>query len=69
MPPATLRRMIEGIPALSQPPVAADVEAYFAETDLPAVAKTVAQNLEKLKRNRLLRARETEPVAAYLRNR
>jgi puromycin-sensitive aminopeptidase len=66
MPPMTLRRMIEGIPALSQPEVANDVAAYFAETDLPGVAKTVAQNLEKLQTNRLLRARETEALSEYL---
>jgi puromycin-sensitive aminopeptidase len=66
MPPMTLRRMIEGIPALSQPGVANDVAAYFAETDLPMVAKSVAQNLEKLKTNRLLRERETEALSDYL---
>ncbi len=69
MPPMTLRRMIEGIPALSRPDVASDVEAHFAETDLAVAAKTVAQNLEKLRTNRLLRERETAALSEYLRPR
>jgi len=66
MPPVTLRRMIEGIPALSQPAAAADVHAHFAETDLPIAKKTVAQNLEKLTINTGLRARESGPVNEFL---
>ena len=66
MPPMTLRRMIEGLPELSQPNVAPDVEAHFAETDLPVAQKTVAQNLEKLRTNRLLRERETSVLKEYL---
>jgi hypothetical protein len=46
--------------------VAADVEAFFAETDLPMVAKALSQNLEKLHINRLLRERETSRLSTYL---
>ena len=59
IPPMTLRRMAEGIPALSRPDVAADVQAFFAETPVPAIAKTLAQNLEKLEARVALRARES----------
>ena len=59
MPPMTLRRLVDGLPALSRPDVAADVMAYFAETEIPAIAKALAQNLEKLQMNTLLRERET----------
>ena len=66
LPTMTQRRMVEGIPALSRPEVAAEVEAFFAETRLPHAAKSVAQNLERLRANVLLRQRETEAVAAFL---
>jgi puromycin-sensitive aminopeptidase len=66
LPPMTLRSLIGGIPALSEPGVAADVEAHFSEVELPTVAKTVAQNLEKLRTNTLLRERETGVLADYL---
>jgi puromycin-sensitive aminopeptidase len=69
MPPATLRRVVEGIPALSLPEVATDVEAFFAELDLPVVAKTISQNLEKLRINRMLRERETTRLTTYLETR
>jgi puromycin-sensitive aminopeptidase len=66
LPTMTQRRMIEGLPALSQPEVAAEVEAFFAETSLPHCAKAIAQNLERLRANVLLRERETKRVASYL---
>ena len=64
----TQRRMVEGIPALSRPEVAAEVEAFFAETPLPHATKSVAQNLERLRANVVLRQRETEAVAAFLKS-
>jgi puromycin-sensitive aminopeptidase len=64
MPPMTLRRLTDGLPALSRPDVAADVAAYFAETEVPAIAKALAQNLEKLRMNTLLREREAEAFSS-----
>lgn len=58
MPPMTIRRVVDGLPALSQPEVAADIQAFFAEHPLPAAAKALAQNLEKLQAMVALRQRE-----------
>ncbi len=66
MPPMTIRRMIEGLSALSQPSVEADVQAFFSEIDLPVAAKTIDQALERLRANRLLRERETDRIGGYL---
>jgi puromycin-sensitive aminopeptidase len=65
MPGLTKRRITEGLSGLSQPEVAADVKAFFAETPLPEAATSLAQNLELLDANVLLRARETPVVTAY----
>jgi len=66
LPTMTQRRMIEGLPALSKPEVAAEVQAFLAETRLPHVAKSIAQNLERLRANVLLRERETKAVSEFL---
>lgn len=66
LPTMTQRRMVEAIPALSRPEVAAEVEAFFAETRLPHAAKSVAQNLERLRANVMLRKRETNAVGEFL---
>jgi ERAP1-like C-terminal domain len=65
MPGMTKRRIPEGLSGLSQPEVAADVKAFFAETPLPEAATSLAQNLELLDANVLLRARETPVVTEY----
>lgn len=65
MPGLTKRRITEGLSGLSQPEVAADVKAFFAETPLPEAATSLSQNLELLDANVLLRARETPVVTAY----
>lgn len=65
MPGLTKRRITEGLSGLSQPEVAADVKAFFAETPLPEAATSLAQNLELLDANVMLRARETPVVTAY----
>jgi puromycin-sensitive aminopeptidase len=65
MPGMTKRRVVEGIPALSKPEVAADVKAFFAETPLPEAASALEQNLENLDANVRLRERETEVVEEY----
>ena len=69
MPPMTIRRMVEGLPALSQPDIAADVEAFFATTDIPAAHKALTQALERLRVNRDLRLRETERLGRFLEER
>jgi hypothetical protein len=61
----TRRRAVEGIPALSQPEVAADVKAFFAEHPMPEATRFLTQNLELLDTNVLLRERETPVVTAY----
>jgi puromycin-sensitive aminopeptidase len=65
MPGMTKRRVVEGIPALSKPEVAADVKAFFAETPFPEAASALEQNLENLDANVKLRERETEVVEEY----
>jgi puromycin-sensitive aminopeptidase len=65
MPGLTKRRITEGLSGLSQPELAADVKAFFAETPLPEAATSLAQNLELLDANVMLRARETPVVTAY----
>jgi puromycin-sensitive aminopeptidase len=66
LPATTLRRMVEALSDLSQPEVAADVTAFFAETPVPAATKALAQSLERLQANVALREREAGPLADYL---
>ncbi len=68
MPGMTKRRVVEGLPALSQHGVAADVKAFFAETPLPEAASALEQNLEQLDANIKLRERETEVLEKYFGN-
>ncbi len=65
MPGMTRRRVVEGLPALSQPEVAADVKAFFAEHPIPEAAMALAQALEKLDSNLLLRQRATPTLSSY----
>lgn len=65
MPGMTRTRVIEGIPALSQPEVAADVKGFFAEHPLPEASRTLEQRLELLDANVKLRERETNEVTDY----
>ena len=66
MPPMTLRRLVEGLPGLSHPDIAQDVEAFFAERSLPVIETTAKQNIERLRANVLMRTRETDPLSARL---
>lgn len=65
MPGMTKQRVVEGLPALSQPEVAADVKAFFAEHPVPDAKRALAQKLERLDANVALRERETERVTEY----
>ncbi|HET9261175.1 MAG TPA: M1 family metallopeptidase [Acidimicrobiia bacterium] len=65
MPGMTRTRVIEGLPALSQLEVAADVKGFFAEHPLPEASRTLEQRLELLDANVKLRERETDEVTEY----
>ena len=65
MPGMTKPRVVEGIPALSQPEVANDVRGFFAENPIPEAARALTQRLEMLETNVGLRERETETVSRY----
>ncbi len=65
MPGLTRRRVVEGLPALSQPEVALDVKAFFAEHPIPEAARALSQKLELLEANLQLRERETPVITAY----
>jgi aminopeptidase N len=65
MPGMTRHRVVEGLPALSQPEVAADVKGFFAEHPIPEASRALSQKLELLDANVVLRERETPIVAEY----
>jgi puromycin-sensitive aminopeptidase len=65
MPGMTKTRIVEGISALSQPDVAAEVKAFLLEHPIPEATRSVEQNLEKLDANVRLRHRETAVVTTY----
>ena len=65
MPGMTRPRVVEGLPALSQPEVAADVKAFFAEHPIEEAVRSLSQKLELLDINVALRERETDTVTAY----
>ncbi|MEA1903202.1 MAG: M1 family aminopeptidase [Actinomycetota bacterium] len=65
MPGMTRPRIAEGLSALSQPEVAADVKAFFAEHPVKEATRAIAQNLEKLDVNVAMRERETDVVTSY----
>ena len=59
--------MLEGITALADETVAADVQAFFAEHEVPQGAKQLAQHLERQRAGVALRAATARPSAAALR--
>jgi hypothetical protein len=65
-PSNTMVRMAEGVRALSDPAVAQDVLAFFAEHSLPQGERTLAQHLERLRVNVAFRERERPALAAAL---
>ncbi len=65
-PPMTQARMADGLPALSDPEVAAEVAAFLAENPLPHAAKAVEQKLERLSALVEMRERETGALAGAL---
>ncbi|MFO7548309.1 MAG: M1 family metallopeptidase [Acidimicrobiia bacterium] len=65
-PAMSLRRLVEGLPYLSRPAVATDVQAFLAETPVPHATKATTQNLELLEAMVAARAREGAGVATFL---
>ena len=58
IPPAAKRRLIDLLPNRSEPDVAASIEAWFEDHEIPGGALAVRQQLELLKANVGLRGRE-----------
>jgi puromycin-sensitive aminopeptidase len=65
-PSSTIVRMLDGVKVLVAPEVANDVLAFFAEHEVPQGARTLAQQLERLRVNVALREREAAGLAASL---
>jgi aminopeptidase N len=65
-PRNTIVRMVGSITTLTDPQVAADVRAFFAEHPIEQAAKTLEQLLERLQVNTALKAREKDRFAAAL---
>ena len=55
--------MLSGIKALSKPELAADVEAFFKDHDVPQGRLMLEQHMEKLRVNVALREREAKRLA------
>ncbi|MGI9052751.1 MAG: ERAP1-like C-terminal domain-containing protein, partial [Ilumatobacteraceae bacterium] len=66
-PSNTIVRMVDPLRLLTDPSVAADVQAFFAEHPIEQAAKTLDQILERQRVNVALRAREHDRLAAALR--
>ena len=67
MPPQNRRRMLDLIMYRSEPEVAADIEAWFAEHPIAGADKHVEQQLERLRVRVGLRRREAERLGDALR--
>jgi puromycin-sensitive aminopeptidase len=65
-PRNTIVRMIGSVTSLTEPEVAADVQAFFAEHPIEQAAKTLDQILERQRVNTALKAREKDRFAASL---
>ena len=59
-------RMLDGVKALSQPDIAAEVTAFFDSHDVPQGELTLQQHLERLRVNVALREREAQRLGAAL---
>ncbi len=66
LPPVTLRNILSGLSSLSTPELAAEVETFFADREVPSGAKALAQKLEQLRANVALGERESERLVAQL---
>ncbi|MEJ7584735.1 MAG: ERAP1-like C-terminal domain-containing protein [Acidimicrobiales bacterium] len=66
-PSNSIPRLLDGIRVITDPAVAADVEAFLAEHPVPQGARIVAQHLERMQVSVSLRKREAEALADALR--
>ena len=65
-PSNSIARLLDGVRTISDPSLAADVDAFIAEHPVPQGAKTVAQHLERMHVSVALAEREAEGLAAAL---
>ena len=65
-PSNSIVRMLHGIRAVSDPALAADVEAFVAEHPVPQAKQTLLQHLERMRVSVAFRDREAERLAAGL---
>jgi puromycin-sensitive aminopeptidase len=68
-PSNSIVRMLGGITALDQPELAASVTDFLSEQEVPQGAKQLAQHLERLRVNVMLREREAERFRSALTDR
>ena len=66
MPSMTRSRLLDGLPALSEPAVADEIETFFSQNPLPSSAKAQSQKLERMRAMVAMRDRESAGVAAAL---
>jgi puromycin-sensitive aminopeptidase len=65
-PDNAIVRMLDGFKSLSEPDIAAEIEAFFQSHKVPQGELTLQQHLERLRVNTALREREAAPLAAAL---
>ena len=65
-PSNSIVRMLHGIRTVSQPALAADIEAFLAEHPVPQAKQTLLQHLERLRVSVALREREAGDLASSL---
>jgi puromycin-sensitive aminopeptidase len=65
-PDNSIARMVDTVTLLTDPPVVADVQGFFAEHPIPQAAKTLDQILERQRVNSATRLRERDRLAAAL---
>jgi puromycin-sensitive aminopeptidase len=65
-PDNAIVRMLDGFKALSEPDIAAEIEAFFQSHTVPQGELTLQQHLERLRVNASLREREAASLTAVL---
>jgi len=63
-PDNTIVRMVDSVKLLTDPPVVADVQGFFAEHPIPQAAKTLDQILERQRVNAAANVRERPRLSA-----
>ena len=65
-PSNSISRLLDGIRSVTDPRLAADIEAFLAEHPVPQAAKTVAQHLERMRVGVAVAARARTELATAL---